>query len=87
MDSTEHATKEYLLAGGRLTCLEATALHGCVHLASLVHSLRGAGVIVKSRLVTYAAVVERLRKNGATLVPPLNLPIRDITFTEYWISR
>jgi hypothetical protein len=85
--NAENATKAHLLAGQRLTALEATALHGCVHLASLVHTLRADGFVVKSKSITYAAVIERLRKGGVILDPPPNLPIREITFTEYWVGR
>ncbi|MGY4476958.1 hypothetical protein ACVILL_004372 [Bradyrhizobium sp. USDA 3364] len=44
------------------------------------------GFIVKSRKVTYAAAMVRINEH-AVLKPPPNLPIRDIVFTEYWISR
>jgi hypothetical protein len=83
---TENATKEHLLAGNRLTPLEAQVLLGYAHLASLVHTLRREGFVVHSRTVTYAAAVERLRPH-ATIVPPANLPVRDIPLTEYWVGR
>ena len=86
-DTTENAAKAHLLTGDRLTALEATALYGCAHLASLVHTLRAEGFVVKSKGITYAGVIERLRKGGVVLDPPPNLPIRDINFTEYWVSR
>jgi len=86
-DTTENAAKAHLLTGDRLTGLEATALHGYAHLASLVHTLRKDGYVVHSRLVTYAAVIERLREVGVILDPPPNLPVRDIIFTQYWVGR
>jgi hypothetical protein len=85
--NTENAARSHLLTGDRLTPLEATALHGYAHLASLVHTLRKEGFVVKSRSVTYAAVRERLGNVGVILDPPPNLPIREITFTEYWVGR
>jgi hypothetical protein len=48
--------------------------------------MRREGFIIKSRTITYAAAVERLAPH-ARLVPPPNLPVREIRLTEYWVSR
>jgi hypothetical protein len=82
----ETACKEHLLAGHRLTGFEATALFGVALLSRLIARMRRDGFIVKSRKLTFAAVVERLAPH-ARFVPPLNLPIREIQLTEYWVSR
>ena len=82
----EAACKEHLLAGQRLTGLEATILFGVTLLSRLVARMRRDGFVVHSRTCTYAAAVERLSPH-ATLVPPPNLPIREIRLTEYWVSR
>jgi len=82
----ETACKEHLLQGNRLTQLEATILFGVGLLSRLISRMRRDGFVVKSRRCTYAAVVERLSPH-ARLVPPPNLPIREIQLTEYWVSR
>lgn len=80
------AVKEHLLAGNHLTRMEALVLFGLSNLPELVYELRRDGFKVESRKVTYAAAMVRINKH-AHLTPPPNLPIREIQFTEYWISR
>lgn len=82
----ETACKEHLLAGHRLTGLEATILFGVGLLSRLIARMRRDGFIIKSRTIPYAAAVERLAPH-ARLVPPPNLPVREILLTEYWVSR
>jgi hypothetical protein len=43
------------------------------------------GFLIKSRLIPYATAVVRINK-VAVLVPPKDLPIREIQLTEYWLS-
>lgn len=83
---SEMACKEHLLAGNRITGLEATILFGVGLLSRLIARMRRDGFVIQSRKIAYAAVVERLAPH-ATLVPPPNLPIREIHLTEYWVSR
>lgn len=80
------AAKEHLLSGNPLTRIEAIVLFGCSNLTDVIFELRKSGYIVKKRTVTYAAAMVRIKKY-ADLTPPQNLPIREILFTEYWISR
>jgi hypothetical protein len=82
----ETACREHMLEGHRITALEATILFGVGLLSRMVARMRREGFVIKSRSCTYAAVVERLRPH-AMLVPPPNLPIREIVLTEYWVSR
>jgi len=80
------AAKEHLLAGRPLTRLEAIVLFGVSNLPELVYELRKQKVKVEKRNITYAAAMVRLNQH-AVLKPPANLPIREITLTEYWVSR
>lgn len=80
------AAKEHLLAGNPLTRLEALVLFGVSNLPELVYELRKQKVKVEKRNITYAAAMVRINKH-AVLTPPPNLPIREITLTEYWVSR
>lgn len=81
------AAREHLLSGKPLTRLEALVLFGLSNLPELVYEMRKKqGFIIKSRKVTYAAAMVRINEH-AVLKPPPNLPIRDIVFTEYWVSK
>lgn len=80
------AAKEHLLSGAPLTRLEAIVLFGVSNLPELVYEMRQQGLIIKSRKVAYAAAMVRINKH-AQLVPPANLPIREIMLTEYWVAR
>ena len=82
----ETACKEHLLAGNRITQVEATILFGVGLLSRLISRMRKDGFTIGSRHCTYAAVIERLAPH-ATLVPPRNLDVRTIPLTEYWVSR
>lgn len=80
------AAKEHLLQGHPLTRMEAIILFGVANLPDVVKEMRREGYIVKSRRTPYAATVARLKKH-IEFTPPPNLPIREILFTEYWLSR
>lgn len=82
----ELACREYLLEGNKLTGLEASTLFGVSWLSKLISGLRKEGWVIKSQTCTYAAANERINKY-ATLVPPTNLPVREIYFTEYWVNK
>lgn len=80
------AAREHLLSGKPLTRMEALVLFGLSNLPELVYEMRKQKFIVKSRKVSYAAAMVRINEH-AILKPPPNLPIREIMFTEYWVSR
>jgi len=80
------AVKEHLVSGQPITRLEAIVLFGISNLPEVVSEMRKQGWVVESRSITYAAASKRLNQ-FAVLQPPANLPVRDIIFTEYWISK
>lgn len=80
------ACKEHILTGNKVTRLEAALLFGVSNLTDLIHRIRKEGFIVNSKPCTYAAVMVRINKY-AHITPPIDLPIREIFFTEYWISK
>jgi len=80
------AAREHLLSGQPLTRLEAVILFGVANLPDVIKEMRRQGWTINSRMVTYAAAMNRLRQY-ADLTPPKNLPIREIMFTEYWIGK
>lgn len=80
------AAREHLASGQPLTRIEAIILYGVANLPDIIKEMRRQGWIIKSRTVPYAAAAARINKY-AVLTPPANLPIREIHFTEYWVSK
>jgi hypothetical protein len=80
------AAREHLLSGLPLTRLEAIVLFGIANLPDIVKEMRRQGWIVNSRSIPYAMAVARMRDH-AHLEPPKNLPVKEIMFTDYWVSR
>lgn len=81
----EDAIREHLLTGNPVTRLEALIFFGVSNLPEVIAGLKRQGFIIKSRNIPYAAAVVRVNQH-AVLVPPKDLPIREIQLIEYWIS-
>lgn len=80
------AAREHLASGEPITRLEAIVLYGVANLPDVVKEMRHQGWIIKSRNVSYAAAMARLNR-FVKFEPPANLPIKDIQFTEYWVTK
>jgi len=80
------AVREFLATGKPLTELEAILLFGAPRLTDLISKLRKEGHVINSQRISYAAVLRRVNEH-AVLTPPQNLPIRELFFTEWWISQ
>lgn len=81
----EAAVREHLLTGNAITGLEALIYFGVSSLTKTISLLRRDGFLIKSRTIPYAVAVVRINR-VAVLKPPVDLPIREIMLTEYWIS-
>jgi hypothetical protein len=80
------AAREHLASGKPITRLEAIVLYGVANLPDVIKEMRHQGWIIKSRTVSYAVALARL--NQVTVFQaPKNLPIKEIQFTEYWITK
>jgi hypothetical protein len=80
------ALKEHLLAGNKISFLEASILFGVGNLWNQIRLIKKEGFIVKSNKVSMAKIVKRLNQ-WATCKPPKNLPVKDIEMVEYWINK
>ena len=80
------AVREHLAAGNPITHLEALTMFGVPSLTKVISDLRREGWVIKSQTVPYIAALARLNQ-VAKFVPPVNLPIREIRLTEYWMSK
>ena len=84
--SAEMAAQEHLLEGKPLTRLEAIVLYGVISLPGLIRRLRSKGWIIQSRKISYIGAIRRMEPH-ARVVPPPNLPTRELQLTEYWVSK
>ena len=84
--SAETAAKEHMLEGHSLTRLEAMIMFGVISLPGLIRRMRNDGWVIESRRISYAAAIKRIEKH-ARVVPPPNLPVRELQLTDYWVSR
>ena len=80
------AAKDHLLSGRPITRLEAIVMYGVANLPDVAKELRREGWIVRTEEIFYAEALVRLNKH-ATVVPPSELPIREIVVTQYRLSR
>ena len=80
------AAREHLLSGDEITRLEAMVLYGVPDLTKIISDLRREGFFVTTEEVAYAAALRRVNEQ-AKLIPPANLPIREILLTQYRITR
>ena len=80
------AAKEHLASGEPITRLDAMVLYGVSNLPDVISEMRRQGWVIESRPVAYAAALARVNKH-AQVVPPANLPVREIQLTEYWMSK
>ena len=80
------AVKEHLLSGKPITRLEALILYGISNLTGLISEIRKQGWVIESQRVPYAVAVKRVNEH-AVLQPPKNLPVREMTLIEYWVSK
>jgi hypothetical protein len=80
------AAREHIASGKPITRLEAIVLYGVSNLTDIISEMRRQGWVIKSRSISYAAAMARIN-HFAVLKPPPNLPVREIQFTEYWLSQ
>jgi hypothetical protein len=80
------AVKEHLAEGSPISNLEALTIFGVPWLTQIISDLRREGWVIKSRSIPYVVALARVNK-VAKLVPPANLPTREIRLTEYWMSK
>ena len=80
------AVKEHLQSGEPITRLDALVLYGVSNLTDVISEMRKQGWVIESRPVSFAAALVRVNQH-AQVVPPANLPVREIQLTEYWLNK
>ena len=83
--SAVDALKEHLLAGNKITVLEAQALFGVQNLYEGIALLRRQGFLINKQKIPMARIIRRMNQFCA-FAPPKDLPVIEIKATEWWIQ-
>lgn len=78
--------REHILEGRPITVLEGTIIYGVVDPSARIADLRREGYLIETRRIPYLKALRRINE-VAVLVPPQNLSLREISLTEYQLSR
>jgi hypothetical protein len=80
------ALTEHLLSGGEISLIESQLIFGVQSLTAELGRLKKKGFFVRSKKVPMAKAIRRANET-CTVRPPLNLPVREILITEYWLEN
>jgi hypothetical protein len=80
------AFREYLLEGKSITRLEGVVFFGLASITKEISQLRKEGWTISSRKVPYPAVIRRINE-CAVFQPSPQVPVKEISMTEYWINE
>jgi|TARA_B100000242_G_C43016692_1_gene472791 hypothetical protein len=72
--------------GRRISRLESQILFGVQNLTADISQMKRDGYMIKSTKVPMARILKRMNEH-CTVIPPKELPVRDILVSEYWISK
>lgn len=75
-----------MLSGNRVSLLEATLLFGVQNPNAEFARMKRDKLFIKSGRVPMAKIIRRINEFVPCSVPD-HLPYKEITMTEYWISR
>ena len=82
----ELALKEHLLEGHKISQMEAKLLFGVQSPSRALTRIKRDGFLLKKQRVSMAKIVRRLNEL-ASYTPPKNLPLRELSVIEYWVSE
>jgi hypothetical protein len=80
------ALREHMLAGHRVSLLEAILLFGVQAPNAELTRMKKDGFLIKSSRAPMAKIIRRINEYTICKVPE-NLPYQEIHLTEYWISK
>ena len=80
------AVREHLVSKRPISPLESAVLFGLQDLSKEIAAIKKQGYKIERRRVSYAQVLRRINEH-AVLVPPKNLPVKELMLTEYfWLG-
>ena len=80
------ALTEYMIAGNRVSRLESLLLFGVQNFTAVLSILKKDKFIIKKQPVTMAKIIRRMNEY-CNCTPPKNLPTKEITMHEWWVSK
>lgn len=80
------AFREHLLAGHRVSLLEAMLLFGVQNPNAELTRMKKNGFLIKSARAPMPKIIRRINEYVVCNVPK-NLPHKEIQLIEYWISK
>ena len=82
----EAALTEHLLSGNKISFIEASIIFGIGNLWNQIRLIKKKGFIIKSQKVSMAKIIRRMNEY-CDCTPPTNLPTKEITMHEWWVSK
>lgn len=80
------ALREFMEEGNTVSVLEMVALFGVQAPNRTLTTFKEDGMVIHKRKVTMLSVLKRINK-FCTFKEPVNLPVKEILMTEYWVSK
>jgi hypothetical protein len=76
----------HMLEGNKVSHLEAMLMFGVQSPTAEFGRMRRNGHLIRRKAVPMAKILRRINEH-CTVTPPAQVPIREITMAEYWISQ
>ena len=76
----------HMLQGNKVSHLEAMLMFGVQSPTAEFGRMRKNGHLIRRKAVPMAKILRRINEH-CTVSPPAQVPIREITMAEYWISQ
>ena len=80
------ALTDHMLKGNRVSRIESLVIFGVQNFTAVLSNLKKDRFIIKKEPVTMARILRRINQY-ATCKAPKNLPTKNITMHEWWVSR
>ena len=80
------ALTDHMLKGNRVSRIESLVIFGVQNFTAVLSNLKKDRFIIKKEPVTMARILRRINQY-ATCKVPKNLPTKNITMHEWWVSR
>ena len=80
------ALKEHMLKGNKVSRIESLVIFGVQNFTAVLSILKKDRFIIKKQPVTMAKIIRRMNEY-CDCKPPKNLPTKEITMHEWWVSK
>ena len=80
------ALKDHMLRGNKVSRIESLVIFGVQNFTAVLSILKKDKFIIKKQPVTMAKIIRRMNEY-CNCTPPRNLPTKEITMHEWWVSK